>query len=122
MKKLTVTIIISIVVGVAAVAFTLFKITSWAEGSSYYTQIANHSVEINESGRDGVIDFKGGMPYIYSLPAFSEKGEKQLISFGATRELKDCAFIHMTVVPIRGVIRWEEVYIEDMPESVREMF
>lgn len=122
MKKLTVTIIISIVVGVAAVAFTLFKITSWAEGSSYYTQIANHSVEINENGRDGVIDFNGGLPYIYSLPAFNENGEKQMISFGATRELREGAFIHLTVVPIRGVIRWEEVYFEDMPEAVQEMF
>lgn len=122
MKKLTVTVIILIAAGILAAVLALSIIASWSEGSSYYTRIANHSVELNDGGRDGVIDFKGGLPYIYSLPAFNEKGEKQTVSFGAARELKEGAFIKLTVVPVRGVIRWEEVNFEDMPEAVQEKF
>ena len=122
MKKLAVIIILSVITGVAALTFALIKIAGWSGGSTYYTRIANHSLEINENGRDGVVDFSGGMPYIYNLPAYNEKGEKETISFGATRELRDGAFIRLTVVPIRGVVRWEEVLFEDMPEAVQEMF
>lgn len=121
MKKIRTIVFISIIAGISAVIFALFKIAAWSEGSSYYTKITNHSVELNENGRDGVVDFKGGLPYIYSLPAFNERGEKRVISFGAARELRDGAYIRLTVMPIRGVTRWEEVYFDDLPESVKEM-
>lgn len=121
MKKVTVIVIVSIIAAVTAIVFALIKIADWSGGSSYYTQITNRSVEINENGRDGVVDFKGGLPYKYSLPAFSEQGEKRIISFGASRELREGAYIRLTVMPIRGVTRWEEVHFEDLPDTVKEM-
>ena len=71
----------------------------------YYTQIDNSKVETNDS-RGGVIDFKGGLPYIYSLPSYSENGGERVCSFGAERELRDGAFIRLRLMPLRGVVNW----------------
>ncbi len=49
------------------------------------------------------------MSYSYTLPAYNENGDKKDITFGTSRELKEGAFIRLTVMPIRGVLEWSEV-------------
>ena len=87
----------------------------------YYVRIDNTKIE-SLGSRKGVIDFNGGMEYGYTLTGYNERGEEKSVFFGANRHLKDGAFLKLSVVPIRGVTRWEEVIFEEMPEAVRMRF
>ncbi len=94
---------------------------SEAGGTYYYAQIDNSKLE--EGGpRDGVIDMQGGMAYSYTLPAYDEKGGGKDITFGASRELREGAFIRLTLKPVRGVVEWSEVQYEELPEAVQEHY
>lgn len=69
--------------------------------------------------RGGVIDLQGGLPYSYTLPAYDENGSKKDITFGASRELKEGAFLCLTVAPVRGVVEWSEVQYDELPAAVQ---
>ncbi len=56
------------------------------------------------------------------MPAYSENGNKKNITFGTSRELKEGAFIELTVVPIRGVIEWKEVQYNEMPINIQSYY
>ena len=87
----------------------------------YYTQIDNSKIEQVES-RGGVIDFTGGMSYQYTLFSCDEKGKGKDITFGTSRELKEGAFVRLTVMPIRGVLEWEEVQYDELPVAVQSIY
>lgn len=95
----------------------------FSEGGStyYYTQIDNSKMEEVDS-RGGVIDVQGGMPYSYTLPAYKENGDGKDITFGASRELRELAFLRLTVSPVRGVIAWSEIQYEELPEAVQRIY
>lgn len=85
---------------VAAVVITGFIcVCIWflsGVGSTYYyTQIDNSKIEQVES----------------------KKGKD--ITFGTSRELKEGAYIRLTVTPIRGVVEWEEVQYDELPADVQ---
>lgn len=122
MKKPVILISIAAAIGVGIILFALFGVKLWVVGTECYVQISNQNAEHNDGGRDGVIDVKGGMPYIYHLSAYDENGEEQSVSFGTSRELREGAFLRLKVVAVRGVTDWEEVAFEDLPEAVREKF
>ncbi|MBD5477469.1 MAG: YxeA family protein [Lachnospiraceae bacterium] len=84
----------------------------------YYVQIDNSKIEQGNS-RDGVIDFRGGMDYSYTLSAYDEKGRRTDITFGTSRELREGAFLQLTVKPLRGVVEWEEVQYDELPVDVQ---
>ncbi|MDE6202068.1 MAG: YxeA family protein [Lachnospiraceae bacterium] len=87
----------------------------------YYSQIDNSKVEQVES-KGGVIDFKGGLPYSYTLLAYDENGKEKEITFGTSRELKEGAFIRLTVMPVRGVLEWNEVQYDELPVTVQSNY
>ena len=121
MKK---NVFVGIGIAVAVVA-ALLSLGAWlysGSGSNYYiTQIDNSKISEGKP-RDGVIDMEGGMSYSYTLPAYSEKGIEKEITFGASRELREGAFLRLTVSPIRGVVEWSEVQYEELPEAVQECY
>ncbi|MBD5484518.1 MAG: YxeA family protein [Lachnospiraceae bacterium] len=84
----------------------------------YYVQIDNSKIEQGNS-RDGVVDFQGGMDYSYTLSAYDEKGRRTDITFGTSRELREGAFLQLTVKPLRGVVEWEEVQYDQLPVDVQ---
>lgn len=90
-------------------------------GSFYYTRIDNNKLT-EGAPRDGVIDMQGGMSYSYTLTAYSEKGVEREITFGASRELREGAFLQLTVSPIRGVVEWSELTYEELPMKVQERY
>lgn len=94
---------------------------SGAGSAAYYTQIDNQKVEQVDS-RGGVIDLQGGLPYSYTLPAYDENGSEKDVTFGASRELKEGAFLRLTLAPVRGVIEWSEVQYDELPTAVQEHF
>lgn len=107
-----------------AAAVILFACRQCFFGDSYsyfYVRIDNSKTEVLQS-RKGIIDFNGGMDLLYTLTAYSEKGEKTEISFGTTRHLREGAFLKLSVLPIRGVVEWEEVREEELPEAVKDCF
>lgn len=121
MKKLIKTgICLAAVLGAAYVVFTLyFGFTG--NGTPYYTQIDNSRMQPTELG-GGVIHFESSLPYTYTLPAYDTNGWERELSFGASRELTQGAYVRLEVAPVRGVIRWEEVSYEDLPLAVQNRY
>lgn len=122
MKK-NIIIIIAVAVSIVTVlsvgAFFLFN----GNNTHYYTQIDESKMTENEkAGQGGVIDFTGGMKYLYTLTCYDENGKEKSFTFGANKELRNGAFLKLTTRPIQGVVAWEEVKYEDMPDSVKEKY
>lgn len=84
----------------------------------YYAQIDNSKMEQTGS-KGGVISFGGNMDYSYTLFCYNEDGKGKDITFGTSRELKEDAFIRLTVMPVRGVLEWSEVQYEELPAAVQ---
>ena len=114
---------VKIIIGVVAVLLIgLIGFCAWflsgSGSAAYYTQIDNTKVEQVDSN-GGVIDFKGNLPYSYTLTAYDEKGAEKEITFGTSRELREGAFICLTVMPVRGVLDWSEVQYDELPAAVQ---
>lgn len=85
----------------------------------YYTQIDNS--RLRQVSPAGVIDLSGngGMDYSYTLAAYDENGGEKDITFGVSRELRESAFLCLTVSPVRGVLDWSEVQYAELPPAVQ---
>ena len=91
---------------------------SGSGSTEYYAQIDNSKVE-QVDVKGGVISLKGNLPYSYTLTAYDEKGAEKEITFGTSRELREGAFIRLTVMPVRGVLDWSEVQYDELPAEVQ---
>ena len=122
-KKLK--IIIGVIGVVAVFLIGLVGFCAWflsGSGSTeYYAQIDNTKVEQVDSN-GGVIDFEGNLPYSYTLLSYDENGSEKEITFGTSRELRDGAFICLTVMPVRGVLDWSEVQYDELPAAVQNHY
>ena len=94
---------------------------SGAGSAEYYSQIDNSRIEQVDS-KGGVINLKGSLPYAYTLLCYDENGSKKEITFGTSRELREGAFIRLTVMPIRGVLDWSEVQYDELPTAVQNHY
>ena len=120
MRKMVVGITVIAVIAAGFICLCMWLI-SGAGSTYYYAQIDNRKIE-RTSSRGGVIDLHGGMDYSYTLPACDEDGAKKDITFGTSRELKEGAFIRLTVMPVRGVLEWSEVPYDELPSAVQSNF
>ena len=114
---------IKIAIGAAAVLLiVLIGFCAWflsGSGSTeYYSQIDNSKVE-QVDAKGGVISLKGNLPYSYTLLSYDENGNEKEITFGTSRELRNGAFIRLTVMPVRGVLDWSEVQYDELPAAVQ---
>lgn len=107
-------------VAIVVVCFGVFLL-SGIGSTYYYSQIDNSKIEQGGTNR-GVINFSGNMAYSYTLHCYDENGKEKDITFGTSRELKEGAFICLTVMPIRGVLAWEEVQYNELPIAVQEKY
>ena len=117
---------LKIIIGVVAVFLIgLVGFCAWflsGSGSAeYYAQIDNTKVEQVDSN-GGVINFKGNLPYSYTLLSCDENGSEKEITFGTSRELREGAFIRLTVMPVRGVLDWSEVQYDKLPAEVQNHY
>lgn len=117
---------VKIAIGVAAVLLIgLIGFCAWflsGFGSAeYYSQIDNSRIEQVDS-RGGVINLKGSLPYSYTLLCYDENGSGREITFGTSKELRDGAFIRLTVMPVRGVLDWSEVQYDELPTAVQNHY
>ena len=86
---------------------------------AYYTQIDNS--KLSRAGGQGAIDLSGngGMDWSYTLPSYDKDGGEKDITFGVSRELREGAFLRLTVRPGRGVMTWAEVQYDELPPAVQ---
>ena len=119
MTKKTKKVILSAAVLAALLVTGLcLSLLSGDGGSCYYTQVDNSRLQrVHSNG--GVIDLTGGLDYSYTLPAYGEDGAARELTFGMSRELREGAFLRLTVKPLRGVIAWAEVRYSELPVAVR---
>ena len=115
-----------ILAGIAAVVIagiilcgTLF---SGLNSTYYYTQIDNS--RLSHVSPQGAIDLSGngGMDHSYTLTSYDEAGGEKDITFGTSRELRESAFLRLTVSPVRGVLDWSEVQYDELPPAVQEYY
>jgi len=92
-------------------------------GSACYAQIDNNKLE-SAGSSEGVVNLQGsgGLAYSYTLPAYTENGREKEVTFGASRKLKEGAFIKLTVMPVRGVLEWSEVQYDELPAAVQNIY
>lgn len=112
--------------GIAVISAVFICFCGWlilGGGSTYYTQISNSNVKASGS-EEGVINLSGdgGLDFSYTLPAYDENGREKEITFGASKELREGAFICLQVMPVRGVLNWSEVSYEELPAAVQERY
>lgn len=109
MKKVIITVIISIILVLAAV----FVASSFLFGnkSYFYTQIDNSKYTISHQ--------KDNTYYSYVLTSYDENGNKRELKFDTIRELRNSAYIKLKANTI-GVIDWEEVQWAEIPRSAQE--
>ena len=119
-KKLFIGIGGAAVLLVGLVCFGLWFL-SGTGSADYYTKIDNSRMEEVHS-RGGVIDFKGGLPYSYTLMAYDENGNEKEVTFGTSKQLREGAFLRLTVMPVRGVLEWAEVSYEELPPMVQKRY
>lgn len=80
----------------------------------YYVQIDNTKVEL--------LTTTDNMKYRYTLTGFNEVGKEKEIKFRTTRELKEGAYLKLDVMAFRGVVSWNEVQKEELPDRVKEVY
>lgn len=119
-KKLSIGIAVAVIIVVGFIGFCM-RFLSGTGSTYYYSQIDNSKIEQTES-KSGVINFSGSMDYSYTLFSYNENGKGKDITFGTSRELKDGAFIRLTVMPIRGVLEWKEVQYDELPAAVQSNY
>ncbi|MDO4344986.1 MAG: YxeA family protein [Eubacteriales bacterium] len=83
-------------------------------GSNYYTKIDNEKVS--------EIDPHGAMNYSYTLTAYDESGKEKELTFETGKVLSEGAYLCLEVAPIRGVVTWNEVQYDDLPEAVQVFY
>lgn len=119
-KKLKITIGIVAVLLIGLVGFCAWFL-SGSGSTEYYARIDNSKME-QVDAKGGVISLKGNLPYSYTLLSYNENGSEKEITFGTSRELRDGAFIRLTVMPVRGVLDWSEVQYDELPAAVQNHY
>ncbi|MDE6365418.1 MAG: YxeA family protein [Lachnospiraceae bacterium] len=121
-KKMLIGIVAAAILAAGFMCFGIWFL-SGAGSTYYYGQIDNGKLEQTGS-KGGVINFSGNgnMDYSYTLFCYNEDGKGKDITFGTSRELKEGAFIRLTVMPVRGVLEWSEVQYEELPAAVQDSY
>lgn len=96
-----------IFVAVCALAYYILMIRT----TNFYTQIDNTNVKTIHGGE-----------YEYTLRAYDEHGKMQDITFKANKELREDAFLKLETMSIRGVVSWEEVNYDELPQDVQSRY
>lgn len=71
-------------------------------------ELAEHTTDNNKvkqtGSKGGVINFSGSMDYSYTLFTYDEDRKEKDITSRTSKELKEGAFIRLTVMLVRGVL------------------
>ena len=118
-KGKTIAITAVAICGLAAILLFAAPVPNLFLAGDYYIKIDNACISENESS-GGVVNLESSEPYLYKLEAVNAAGDKTEIEFGASRELRQDAFLKLDLQPIRGVVGWSEVSEDSLPRKVEE--
>ncbi len=79
--------------------------------SIYYTSINNKNIFLNDDDR-----------YEYILDSYDNKGNVKSLTFTASKELRENAYLELYVAPFRGVTYWQEIQYNDLPSIVQKIY
>lgn len=119
MNKKAIAISAIAIVGLAVSLLFAATMTNLLLAGDYYVKIDNACLSKNESS-GGVINVGSSEPYLYNLEAVNATGDKVEIELGASRELRQSAFLKLDLQPFRGVVGWSEVSEDALPSNVAE--
>lgn len=119
-KGKTIAITAVAICGLAAILLFAASVTNLFLAGDYYIKIDNACISENESS-GGVVNLESSEPYLYKLEAVNAAGDKTEIEFGASRELRQDAFLKLDLQPIRGVVGWSEVSEDALPPKAEEI-
>lgn len=112
--KTTAIIVVMAAVMLSVALFAFASQTSLFLAGDYYVRIDNAHISENEPA-DGIFSLKSREPYVYELRAVNEAGDETKLEFGVSRELRQGAFLKLSLQPVRGVVSWSEVPEEELP-------
>lgn len=90
----------------------VFYLTNTDNASTWYVQV-DDAVAQDKSD-------EGEEVWEYTLDAYDEGGTHRQLTFTAGKRLRDDAYLKLRYLPVREVISWEEVQIDELPQAVRE--
>ena len=85
--------------------------TVFVDATHYYTKIDNSAVKQIKPNE-----------FEYNLPANDEHGKGTKLTFKASKELREDAYLELDVMFLRGVVNWREVQPNDLPLDVRPRY
>ena len=97
------------IIVICCVIAGLYRLENYEE--VYFTKIDNTKAEKLPTSDD--------MKYEYTLDCYNNKGKKKQLKFKTSRELKENAYLLLSVRSF-GVHKWEEITYNDLPQAVQE--
>ena len=94
----------------AAAIAAFFYLCDTDHASARYTRVDNSRARLEQTA------------YCYTLDAYDASGAAHSLQFQASRLLQEGAYLMLKVMPLRGVVSWEEVSRLDLPEHVRAAY
>lgn len=113
MKRAVKVLVVLALIGIAAVGAWWGYNQMFGAGEAWYVQVDN--ARLTQAGENN-----NDFPYHYDLPAVDAGGEERVLGFDTSRELREGAYLHLTTLALRGVVRWEEVAWEEIPAPAQE--
>lgn len=99
------------VIAIIALLFIVFYLV-FEQKSEYYVQVDNSKIE--------QISRTDNMKYKYTLTGYNKNGNSKELEFNTSRELREGAYLKLDVMLLRGVINWEEVELNELPDKVNK--
>lgn len=102
------------------IATPMYLYHKYQGGTYYYTKITKEP-----TNSDNAVDSRGikqGSVYTYDLPGIDDKGNEKELTFDAYKDkpLRQDAYLKIKVNDIKGVLSWEEVQQNDIPNKAKE--
>jgi uncharacterized protein (TIGR01655 family) len=90
----------------------VFYLANTDNASAWYVRVDDAAAEQKADGGEGAWE--------YTLDAYDEGGGHRQLTFTAGKRLRDGAYLRLGYMPVRGVVSWEEVQPEQVPDAARE--
>lgn len=101
--------------GAAVIVFVILCIIGYravfVDSTHYYTKIDNSAVKQLKPNE-----------YEYHLTAYDEHGKMTGVTFKASKELREDAYLELDVMFLRGVANWREVQPDQLPQDVQTRY
>lgn len=113
MKRLVCTILVIAIVIMCGVG-------AWWGFGRVFTEFDEWYAQVDGDRLSEAEENANGFDYHYDLPAANASGEAEEIGFDTSRELREGAYLKLETLALRGVVKWEEVSWDEIPEAAQE--